>query len=169
MSAKRTISEWFFQYSHDIYDFLVYYMGSTDVEDLVQEVYIKALRSLHGFKGESSPKTWLIKIARNVAIDEYRKKKSKGFHHMISFTERIAANDPLTPEKIFENNETKQDLYKAIQRLHETYRDVLILRGIQEMDTKETAVILNWKEEKVRTTYHRALKALRESQGGIEL
>ena len=169
MSAKQTISEWFYQYSDEIYDYLVYYMGSTDVEDMVQEVFIKAMRSLHTFKGESSPKTWLMKIARNLAIDEYRRKKAKGWGKTISLSKRFEANDPNTPEKIFENNETKQDLYKAIQDLHDNYREVLLLRGIKQMGTKETAAILNWKEEKVRTTYYRALKALRNTQGGYEL
>jgi RNA polymerase sigma-70 factor (ECF subfamily) len=45
-------------------------------EDLVQEVYIRVLKSYQNFKGESSEKTWLFAIARNVAIDFFRKQKA---------------------------------------------------------------------------------------------
>ncbi|WP_328225714.1 RNA polymerase sigma factor [Sutcliffiella cohnii] len=46
MSNEEKISQWFFEYSDDIYQFLLYKLGSSDVEDLVQEVFIRALKSL---------------------------------------------------------------------------------------------------------------------------
>ncbi|MBW8352029.1 RNA polymerase sigma factor [Bacillus sp. IITD106] len=161
--SSSIISEWFHLYSNDVYNFLVYYTGSTDVEDLVQEVFIKVIKGLKSYKGESSPKTWIFSIARNVAIDDARKRNKK---KKFSFDEQMIMSDGETPEKIFLQNEEKQTLYTAIQKLKSNYREVIILRGIKEMTVSETAEILNWKEEKVRSTYSRALKSLRKLQGG---
>jgi RNA polymerase sigma-70 factor, ECF subfamily len=161
MSNKREIiSEWFFKYNQDVYDFLVYYTGTTDVEDLVQEVFIKASKGLDSFKGDSSPKTWLITIARHLVIDQARIKKNKIWKQRMSFDESIGVAGGDIPEKILLLNEEKQLLYRAIQELRTNYRDVVILRGIKQFSVAETAEILHWKESKVRTNYHRALRAL---------
>jgi RNA polymerase sigma-70 factor, ECF subfamily len=169
MNAKHTISEWFYQYSDDVYNFLVYYTGTRDVEDLVQEVFIKAGKGLQSYQGRSTPKTWLFSIARNVAIDEGRKKKNKlnqtSFLFEDTYVEQQSAS---TPEQLLLKQEEHQALYDAISKLKKTYREVLILRGIQDLSVQETAQILGCKETKVRTNYHRAIKALRQAQIGRE-
>ncbi|MBB2482931.1 RNA polymerase sigma factor [Bacillus sp. APMAM] len=66
MDSKKIISDWFHQYSDDIYQFFLYRIRPSDVEDLVQEVFIRAIKGLQSFQGNSSPKTWLFSIARNV-------------------------------------------------------------------------------------------------------
>ncbi|WP_138419929.1 RNA polymerase sigma factor [Aquibacillus sediminis] len=166
---RKIISEWFHQYSNDIYNFLVYYTGTTDVEDLVQETFIKASKGLASYKNKSSPKTWLISIARNVAIDEARKKKNKIWKQTTAFDEQNGSfqSQGTTPEHTVLMNEDKQQLYNAIMQLKKNYRDVVILRGVKQFSIEETADILNWKQAKVRTTYHRALKSLRQ-QSGLE-
>ncbi len=65
MPTYSKISQWFYDYNHDIYHFLLYYVGSGDIEDLVQEVFIRAIRGLDSYRGASNPKTWLLSIARN--------------------------------------------------------------------------------------------------------
>lgn len=52
---------------------------------------------------------------------------------------------------------------KALLTLKPDYRNVVILRGLKEFSIKETAEVLNWKESKVKTDYHRAIKLLKES------
>lgn len=166
MSRKEIISEWFRQYSHDVYNFLIYYTGKRDVEDLVQETFIKALKGLERFNYNSSPKTWLFAIARNLAIDETRKKKNRIWDKIARFDKSNEGADSETPETIFEGNEQAQELLLAIRGLKQNYRDVVILRGIKELSVAETAAVLDWTEDMVRTNYHRALKALRKEKGG---
>ncbi|MBP3951871.1 RNA polymerase sigma factor [Bacillus suaedae] len=167
MTAKKTISEWFYQYSDDVYNFLVYYTGKTDVEDLVQDVFIKAGKGLHSYQGRSTPKTWLFSIARNVAIDEGRKKKNKLSQSATPFDESIwNQQSDANPEQLLLRKEEYQGLYAAISKQKKKFRDVLILRGIQDLSVKETAEILGWNETKVRTNYHRAIKALRTEEIG---
>jgi RNA polymerase sigma-70 factor, ECF subfamily len=157
------ISDWFHQYSNDLYQFLIYYLGSSDVEDLVQEVFIRAIKSMDSFEEKSSPKTWLFSIARHIAIDEMRRKQRLKIKNSI-FLRNQESHVSNTPESFLNLTETKKDLYKAIQQLKENYRDVIILRGIKDLSVEETAEILNWKEEKVRLTFHRAIKALQKEK-----
>ncbi|MEK3990370.1 sigma factor-like helix-turn-helix DNA-binding protein [Robertmurraya sp. FSL R5-0851] len=65
---------------------------------------------------------------------------------------------------MLQENENNRLLYQAIQSLKANYRDVIILRGIKELSVSETASILHWNENKVRITYHRALKALQKAK-----
>ncbi|WP_070119549.1 RNA polymerase sigma factor [Bacillus marinisedimentorum] len=162
MPASR-ISEWFYEYSNDIYQFLIYYIGTSDVEDLVQEVFIRAIKNEDSFQERSSPKTWLFSIARHVAIDEIRKKQSRKLKGLILKNTSDYVNRD-SPEKVFEFAETNKVLFNAIQKLRKNYRDVIVLRGIKELSVKETAEILDWKEAKVRLTFHRAIKALQDEK-----
>ncbi|MEK5393181.1 RNA polymerase sigma factor [Margalitia sp. FSL K6-0131] len=168
MDSKKIISDWFHQYSDDIYQFFLYRIRPSDVEDLVQEVFIRAIKGLQSFQGNSSPKTWLFSIARNVAIDEIRKRKRNKWREPLANQVNIEPIDHLTPDFFLELNEENKLLYKSIQSLKENYRDILILRGINELTTEEAAVILNWSDNKVRSTYHRAKKALQRQLGGTD-
>jgi RNA polymerase sigma factor (sigma-70 family) len=159
--SRQKISEWFYQYNKDIYHFLVYYTGSNDIEDLVQEVFIRAIKGLDSYREQSHPKTWLFGIARHVAIDEIRKKKRSKIKEALLKKEYESKKEK-SPESILHFNEHNKILYRAIHSLKRNYRDVIILRGIKDLTVSETATILNWNENKVRITYHRALKALQK-------
>jgi len=155
MPHRDEFEQWFRQYSQDIYHFLIYYTGSPDVDDLVQDVFIKAYQSIYQYQGRSGVKTWLMKIARNQAIDQSRKSQR--------FT-------PLLPHCGARRNRGLKPLlkgrklwafYHATFQMKESYRVVLLLRLLEECSVEETAEILNWKTSKVTLTYHRALKKLR--------
>ncbi|MHC0037019.1 RNA polymerase sigma factor [Pseudoneobacillus sp. C159] len=162
MSNTR-ISEWFQDYSNDIYQFLIYYLGTSDVEDIVQEVFFRAIKKMNAFEEKSSPKTWLFSIARHVAIDEIRRKQRMRVKSLI-LMEKQAEIEINTPEHLLQLSESKKELLEAIRTLKTNYRDVIVLRGIKELSIEETAKILNWKEDKVRLTFHRALKALQKEK-----
>ncbi len=169
MSSNEKISEWFYLHSQDIYHFLIYYIGSQDVEDLVQEVFVRAIKSIDSYEGKSSPKTWLFSIARHVAIDEIRRKKRSKLKGALLLKSEHEVINRETPEGIIELNERQKELYNAIQSLKTSYRDVIVLRGIKELTVQETAHILAWSENKVRLTYHRALKVLQKEKGRFVL
>lgn len=133
-------------------------------EDLVQEVYIKVLRSYKRFKGKSSEKTWLLSIARHVAIDFFRKQKSR--RRKISGNldwdeEQLCDVQPL-PEEIAIQKEEIQLLYRCLERCTIDQQLVIVLRFIQSLSITETAEALGWTESKVKTTQHRALKVLKK-------
>lgn len=155
------IEQWFLTYSQDVYRFLVYYTGRTDIDDLVQETFIRALKAMQGTEVEN-PKTWLFAIARNVAIDERRKAKLISWLPDI-FLQHLVSPDK-TPEESLMLSENKRLLYEMINQLKSSYRDVLILRGIKGLSSKETAEVLGWTEAKVNLTLHRAMKAIQNKR-----
>jgi RNA polymerase sigma-70 factor, ECF subfamily len=135
-------------------------------EELVQEVYIKVMKSYDRFEGNSSEKTWLYSIARHISIDYLRKqnrrtKKIFGFVDVTEHENQLKHPDPL-PDEILSQNETAKQLYGALNKCKEDQKQVVILRYIQSLSIKETADILGWSESKVKTTQHRAIKTLRQ-------
>lgn len=156
------IEEWYRQYGLDVFNYLVYRVGTRDVDDLVQETFIRALYGVHRFKHDSSPKTWLVAIAKNVATDFYRKNRRR---RQLS---KSAFDAPLTQEpidKLIDAIDAKQAINQFLNGLKPAYQDVVIMRGILEMSISETAQTLGWSESKVKVTWHRALKVLREHLG----
>lgn len=166
MKEDYEVKDWFREYYNDIFNFLIYYTGTKDVEDLIQETFVKAVRNIHKFKGDSNPKTWLISIARNAAIDESRKRRKEETKRNRLMRLSGMEMTPDSTEIIVGLNETKFELYTAIRMLKQSYYDVQMLRGINELSVQETAQALKWSENKVNLTYHRALKALEKKIGG---
>ncbi len=135
------------------------------MDDVTQEVFLKAWRNMDSFHGHSSPKTWLFSIARHVAIDEMRK-RSKEQEKQLKMQSSTVVKNELSAENLFFSNSLKRELYRAIMEMKTVYRDVLVLRGIKELTVQETAEVLEWSENKVRVTYHRAKKELGERMEG---
>ncbi|RZT23527.1 RNA polymerase sigma factor [Fictibacillus sp. BK138] len=160
MKNNELIQRWFIEYHNDIYNFLIYYMGTKDVEDIVQEVFIKGFNHVSQFEGRSDPKTWLISIARNIAIDHIRKKKR---HQMLfSVLMSLSSEKEKVPQELVIESEQKKELYQAINQLKASYRDIAILRGVMDYTPEEASQILNWKIAKVNLTYHRAIQSLKK-------
>lgn len=133
-------------------------------EDLVQEVYIRVFKSYHRFEGKSSEKTWLFSIAKNVAIDHFRKQKGWKQWILTSFdgaTVQVKDYEPL-PEEITLQREELQVMYRCLKYCTIDQRMVLVMRYLQDLTIAETASVLQWTESKVKTTQHRALKALKK-------
>lgn len=154
------------KYHHDLFRFLYYLVKNKEVaEDLIQEVYIRVLRSYDKFEGKSSLKTWLFSIARNVSIDYFRKQqslKNKIFNQTDWRSLQINDNQPL-PDEIAIQNEEIRTLYKCLDACTLDQRTVIIARFIQDLSIAETAKVLGWSESKVKTTQHRAIKVLRKN------
>ncbi|KPB03118.1 RNA polymerase sigma factor SigX [Bacillus sp. CHD6a] len=161
---NTVFQELYENYHQDVYQFLFYMVNNKEqAEDLVQEVYIKVLRSYDRFEGKSSEKTWLFSIAKHVAIDSFR--KQKGWKNKLLETfdwnkQQVRDYAPL-PEEIAVQNEQVQQMYRCLDKCKVDHRLVLVLRYIQALSIQETAHILGWTESKVKTTQHRALKVLK--------
>lgn len=161
---EKQFYEFYEKYHQSLYQFLFYMVKSREqAEDLVQEVYIRVLKSYHQFENRSSEKTWIFSIAKHVAIDFFRKQKRWKNRLSDTFdieTNQISDRSPL-PEDIALQNESIQLMYRCLDKCKLDQRLVLILRYIQSLSISETSAILGWSEGKVKTTQHRALKALK--------
>lgn len=153
LRAEDAIDELFSLYGNDVFRFALYTLHDEEESlDVVQETFYRAFLSWNYFRHEASPKTWLLRIARNYMCDLLRKKKST--------KEKTYALRCMT------NAQTELgstiELMDVIARLPAKYRQVIILRVIQDQSVAETAQTLGWTESKVRLTQHRAAKKLRE-------
>lgn len=158
------------KYHQDLFQFLFYMVKNREqAEDLVQEVYIRLLKSYDKFEGRSSEKTWLISIARHVAIDWFRKQKTVRQRILEKFDwdrQQIKDNQAL-PDEVALQNEQVQWMYRSLDVCSIDQRSVLILRYLQEFSITETALALGWTESKVKTTQHRAIKQLQKQMISI--
>jgi RNA polymerase sigma-70 factor, ECF subfamily len=159
-------------YSNQVYRLAMKILGDTnDAEDVLQETFIKAFRSLPAFEGRSSISTWLYRIAANEALMLVRKRKPE-----INTVSSDADSDddevnPPTqivdwcclPENELLSAEGKQFLDQAIQTLSPNLRIVFILRDIQGLSIRETADVLKISEMAVKTRLLRARLQLREA------
>src|SRR5690625_3957281 len=103
------------------------------------------------------PKTFLYRIAHNLTIDYIR--KNAPIHIMKEFFKHKKDPGP-SVESIVEVRESSKELYHALGELKTSYREVIILRKIEEFSVRETAHILSWSESKVKSTFSRGMKAL---------
>ncbi|CAM3879059.1 RNA polymerase sigma factor SigX [Mesobacillus zeae] len=153
------------KYHQDVFQFLFYMVKSREqAEDLMQEVYIRVFKSYKRFEGKSSEKTWLFSIAKNVAIDHFR--KQQGWRQRLLGKVDISAGQirdshPL-PEELAMHREEVRMMYRCIDLCTIDQRMVIILRYIHELSISETAEALGWTESKVKTTQHRAIKSLKK-------
>jgi RNA polymerase sigma-70 factor (ECF subfamily) len=154
------------KYHQDVFRFLFYMVKNRETaEDLVQEVYIRVLKSYSKFQGNSSEKTWLFSIARNVAIDWFRKQKNwkQRFNDKFDWIEQQIKDDQPFPEEITLQKEEVRHIMRCLNECTFNQRMVIIMRYFNELSISETAEALNWTESKVKISQHRALKALRVS------
>ncbi|WP_085992000.1 RNA polymerase sigma factor SigX [Oceanobacillus senegalensis] len=173
---KAVFDKLYDDYHRDLYQFIFYMVKDKNLaEDLVQDVYVKVLKSYSSFKGESSEKTWLFSVAKHVTYDYFRKKKRKSqrifdFFDWTEKGETIQDQTPL-PEEIAVQKDEMKRIYTLLDKCTMDQKSVIILRFIQSFSIQETAEILNFSISKVKTVQHRGLKALKkhienEEKGG---
>jgi RNA polymerase sigma-70 factor (ECF subfamily) len=145
--------------------------NETEAEDAAQEAAIKIYRNLHLFRGESQFRTWALSIARNEGLGRLRKAESRREDSLDALTEdqsgdftpAILTSWREVPTEALERQELGAILRQAIQGLPDIYRNVVLLRDIEEMDVRETAAALGISEGAVKVRLHRARALLQRS------
>ena len=144
--------------------------SDTDAEDAVQEAYLHAFRSLESFRGEARLTTWLARIVVNTCLMKLRTRRRKPERPIEDLLPRFYEDghrvDPgpawRGPETDpVEDRETCEYVRACIDRLPESYRVVLILRHLEELDTNAAAAALGITRETFKMRLHRARQALR--------
>lgn len=160
MQRKMELQEIYELHSEQVYRYIFFLLREKELaEDLTQDVFIKVYRNLEQFNDHSSLTTWIMKIARNLTYDYLRRKKIISFFHLENDSSLPSMTD--TPEELFVAKENVQHLYHSIEKLKKEYQEVLVLRKINDYSIKETAIILGWSENKVKSKMARAIEKLR--------
>jgi RNA polymerase sigma-70 factor (ECF subfamily) len=130
----------------------------SDLDDLVQESFLRAFRSLAGFRGQCQFRTWLLTIGSNVLKDAGRRAaRSK----VVPLDENLQARGG-TPHDEAVAAEAEGRLTEALTELPRLQREVFLLRAQQGMEYDEIAGALNTTAGAARVHYHHAVKRLRE-------
>ena len=138
--------------------------NSDDAEDLVQETYVKALRSFASFRPGTNFRAWMFQILRNTFLSSCSKVERRLTVAMDSEENGPeVAVDTETPETILMNRSCSQVLQRAIDGLPVHYREALLLCEVEEMSYREIADILSIPTGTVMSRLARARKAVRAS------
>lgn len=122
-------------------------------EDLMQEAYLKAIEKIHTYKAKYTFTSWIVTIARNLAINEYNKRK------------RELKIDPQTDEYIFGTTEARTEkqmiIEEMLNKLKDTEREIVLLHVVGDLKHKEISKMLDIPLGTVTWTYSEAIKKLR--------
>jgi RNA polymerase sigma-70 factor (ECF subfamily) len=131
-----------------IYNLAYRFTGRFDeAEDLTQEVFLKVYRTLHTYKAESGAfETWIVRVARNHFIDNYRKFKTERQHTNPLEDETEAVDHSHSrienPGQALERREAAEQVQRLLESLPEDQREAVVLRDLEELSYEEIAEIL---------------------------
>ncbi len=142
-------------------------VGGADDEDLTQEVFIKVYRAIPGFRGGSTFKTWIYKIAHNLCVSELRKKGRRGEHLSIEEEgdekiHRLLPDARHGLEDEIEKRDLSQSIRRLMERLPPQYRTALTLFYLENAKYEEISEIMGIPLGTVKTHIHRARLRLRD-------
>lgn len=142
-----------------------------DARDAVQEAFLSAFKSIGTFEGGSRLSTWLHRIVVNACLMKRRsesRRPARSIEELLpAFREDGHPTLPARgwkpiPDSVIQSTEVRDRVRAAIEELPPVYREVLILRDIEGVDTRAAAEHLGIGEAAVKTRLHRARQALRE-------
>ena len=147
---RGAFGELYVRYARMVHGILLARVSPTEAEDLVQEVFLSAMKQLRGLRTAAAFRGWLGAIARNRATDYHRRTRE---------TASLELVDPAAPRA------AHQDAFMVldqIRRLPDAYRETLILRLVEGMTGPEIAAQTGLTHESVRVNLCRGMKLLRE-------
>lgn len=137
--------------------------NEADAEDVAQEAFLKAFRNLANFRGESKFSTWLISITLNEARSRLRSKKTIKMESLDEHPEGHGHVSPALlrdwheiPSEVLERQEFRLLLQQAIADLPLIYREIFLLRDVEELSVDESAEVLGITVASVKVRLHRA-------------
>lgn len=141
-----------------------------DARDALQEAFLMAFRGLPAFNGSAKLSTWLHRIAVNACLMRLRRRKQRAEESIDELLPRFDetghwAEEPgrlaESSDDLLQRRETRLAVRRCIDRLPESYRTVLLMRDIEDLDTDEVATLLGITPNAAKIRLHRARQALR--------
>src|SRR5271167_156729 len=163
------LDELIVRYQHRLLRYLLFLTGNRETaEDLFQEVWMRVLVRGAQFNGQARFDTWLFTIARNLVIDQRRKRTMSSLDELFEGSSEddrpmsfeIADHEP-TPFDRFSNLEDREQIAGALMTLDTLYREVLVLRFHEELSLEEIAKVTRAPLSTVKSRLYRGLAAIR--------
>ncbi len=169
----KAIETLYINYFDRLYAFILHSVkrDQAAAEDIVQNVFVSALRSAKGFKGESKLYTWLAGIAHHKTTDHYRREQRELYHN-----NDLINDAPVEMQSIADNSQSIADkldstelglvVAKALSALPPDYRQVLLLKYVEGMTVLEISQVMNRSLKSIDGLLTRARKLLKENLYG---
>jgi RNA polymerase sigma-70 factor, ECF subfamily len=156
-------------YERSVYLMALSYMkNEADAEDVAQEAIVRGFRKLSSFRAESKFSTWLISITINEARTRLRRQALVRMESLDQLDEDKGISPALLrdwrdlPSEAIERDEVRNLIQQAVAQLPDVYRQVFLLRDVEELTTSETAEALNVSIPSVKVRLHRARMMLQK-------
>jgi RNA polymerase sigma-70 factor, ECF subfamily len=166
---RAALGELIYRYERKTYNLAFRLMGNhADASDAAQEALVRVYTRLHNFRGDSAFSTWLFRVVTNTCLDELRR---RGRLRHASLDDPLPTDEGILPRQAVletdspvesaERREIQAAVQRAINRLPEEYRAVVVLRDIQDYSYHEIADLLGTSLGTIKSRLHRARQALR--------
>jgi RNA polymerase sigma-70 factor, ECF subfamily len=151
-------------YERSVYIIALSYMkNEADAEDVAQEATVRAFRKLHSFRAESKFSTWLISITINEARTRLRRRALVRMESLDQLVDEDTGLSPALlrdwreiPSEAIERDEVRKWIQQAVDQLPDIYREVFLLRDVEELSINEAAEALKISIPSVKVRLHRA-------------
>ena len=142
---------------------------AAEANEITQQTFISALRSLSTYQEKKTFKAWLYTIALNHSRSHLRKRKARErLNDMLSAIFRVETQKQVSPEDAMIRNEKEDALWKSLHRLDERFRTVVVLRYFHEMSIAEISEILEVNEGTIHSRLHTARERLRDAMEALD-
>lgn len=156
---QRAATELVERHADALARFAISFGERNEVDELVQDTFVRAFSSLDGFRGDSSFRTWLFTIERRLLLDRRRAARRRPDRSEIHEDDAATEYDALDSVMA---DETRKRLGEALKRLSPTQREVFSLRVAQGLSYREIADAVGTTEGAARVHYHNAMRTVKE-------
>jgi RNA polymerase sigma-70 factor (ECF subfamily) len=159
LSDRDNISEIYDVHAQTVYRFLLAQTHDPDLsEDLTEDTFLQAIKSLKRFDGSCKLSVWLCQIAKHLWYKELERRKKRGAKVEIPDMLEISENTT-APDSVLSSE--RNDLYRAIHKLSDEKREIVLLRLSGEFSFAEIGEIIGKSESFARTMFYRAKEEIR--------
>lgn len=160
MKKSEAMEEIYREYCKPVYLYLYSLCHERELaEDLTQETFYRAIKSIHSFNGECKLLTWLCQIGKHLWFQEIDKRKRRGIQLPLLEETAAAAQNMQTD---LENDEERVRLFQSMQSLEPKAREIMYLRIMGDLSFKQIGDIINVSENYARVTFYRAKEKLKK-------
>jgi RNA polymerase sigma-70 factor (ECF subfamily) len=156
---ERAAAELVARHAQALARFAASFDANEEIDDLVQDTFIRAFQSLDGFRGESTFRTWLFTIERRLLLDRRRAEKRRPGGVEVQESDAATEYDALDRMVA---GEAAIRVHEAMKHLSPTQREVFALRVAQGLSYREIAELVGTTEGAARVHYHNAMRAVKE-------
>lgn len=166
---QAALAELITRYERKTYNLAYRLMGNhADASDAAQEALVRVYTRLHNFRGDSAFSTWLFRVVTNTCLDELRRRgrlRHASLDNPLPADEgalpRQTTDDSDGPIERAERREVQAAVQRAIKRLPDEYRTVVVMRDLHDLSYHEIAAVLGTSLGTIKSRLHRARQALR--------